>query len=67
MLKQVFVGDIPGGGMAQVEEVYTDFQDIKGFRFATRREIIRNGEPARTDQFQDLQVNNGLQREIVLD
>ncbi len=67
VLKQVFVGDIPGGGMAQVEEIYTEFQEVKGFRFPTRREIVRNGEPARTDQFQDLMVNNALQREIVLD
>lgn len=66
VVKQVYVGDIPGGGMAQVEEVQSDFIDIGGFRFATRRDVVRNGKPARTSVLGDIRVNSGVKREIVL-
>ena len=66
VVKQVYVGDVPGGGMAQVEEVQSHFIDVDGFRFATRRSVVRNGEPARTSALSDIRVNRGVQREIVL-
>lgn len=66
VVKHVYVGDTPGGGMAQVEEAQSDFVDIDGFRFATRRSVVRNGEPARTSVLSGIRVNRGLQREIVL-
>lgn len=66
VVKQVYVGDVPGGGMAQVEEDQSDFIDVDGFRFATRRSVVRNGEPARTSALSDIRVNRGVQREIVL-
>lgn len=66
VVKHVYVGDVPGGGMAQVEEVQSDFVDVGGFRFATRRSVLRNGEPARTSVLSDIQVNSGLKPEIVL-
>jgi len=66
VVKQVYVGDIPGGGMAQVEETQSDFIDIGGFRFSTRRAVVRNGKPARTSVLSDIRVNSGVKREIVL-
>ena len=66
VLKQVYVGDVPGGGMAQVEEVQSDFVDVNGFRFATRRAVLRNGEPARTSALSGIRVNGGVKREILL-
>jgi len=65
VVKHVYVGDIPGGGMAQVEEAQSEFVDIGGLRFATRRAVVRNGEPARTSALSGIRVNSGLQREIV--
>ncbi|MDA0205601.1 MAG: hypothetical protein O3A53_01920 [Acidobacteria bacterium] len=66
VVKHVYVGDIPGGGMAQVEESQSDFVDIDGFRFATRRSVVRNGESARTSVLSGIRVNGGVRREIVL-
>jgi len=66
VVKHVYVGDIPGGGMAQVEEVQSDFVDIDGFRFATRRSVARNSEPARTSVLSGIRVNRGVKRDILL-
>lgn len=66
VVKHVYVGDIPGGGMAQVEEAQFDFVEIEGFRFATRRVVVRNGESARTSVLSGIRVNSGVKREIVL-
>lgn len=66
VVKHVYVGDIPGGGMAQVEETQSDFVDVDGFRFASRRAVVRNGKPARTSVLSGFRVNSGLKREIVL-
>jgi hypothetical protein len=66
VVKQIYVGDVPGGGMAQVEETQSDFADIDGFRFATRRAVIRNGKPSRTSVLSGIRVNRGIKREIVL-
>lgn len=66
VVKQVYVGDIPGGGMAQVEESQSEFADAGGFRFAARRSVVRNGKPARTSVLSGIRVNSGLKREIVL-
>ncbi len=66
VVKQVYVGDVPGGGMAQVEETQSDFVDVDGFRFATRRTVVRNGKPARTSVLSGIRVNSGVKRDIVL-
>ena len=66
VVKHVYVGDIPGGGMAQVEETQSDFIDTDGFRFATKRAVVRNGTPARTSVLSNIRVNSGVKREIVL-
>lgn len=66
LLKQVYVGDVPGGGMAQVEEILSEFVDVDGIRFATHREVIRNGEPGRQSQLTDIRVNGNIQRAVVV-
>jgi hypothetical protein len=66
LLKQVYVGDIPGGGMAQVEELFSDFVEVSGIRFATRREVIRNGQPGRKSALSDVRVNSDIRREFVV-
>jgi hypothetical protein len=66
VLKFVYVGDVPGGGMAQVEETQSQFVNVGGFRFAARRTVVRNGKPARTSTLSGIRVNTGIQREIVL-
>ena len=66
LLKQVYVGDVPGGGMAQVEETFSEFVDVEGMRFATRREVVRNGEPGRASVLSGIRINGNIQRNIVL-
>ena len=66
LLKQVYVGDVPGGGMAQVEETFSEFVDVEGMRFATRREVVRNGEPGRASVLSGIRINANIRRDIVL-
>ena len=66
LLKQVYVGDVPGGGMAQVEETFSEFVDVDGIRFATRREVVRNGEPGRASVLSGIRINANIRRDIVL-
>jgi hypothetical protein len=66
VVKHVYVGDVPGGGMAQVEEAQSEFVDVDGFRFATRRSVVRNGTPSRTSLLSGIRINSGVKREIVL-
>ncbi len=60
VLKKVFVGDIPGGGMAQTEEVFG------GFRWYTEKIVLRNGNEAKRSVTSNLQVNTGLKAEELL-
>lgn len=66
LLKQVFVGDIPGGGMAQVEETYSEYVEVNGLRFASRSEVLRNGVAARTSVLRDIRVNSEMRRDLLL-
>lgn len=66
LVKQVYVGDVPGGGMAQVEETFSEFVDVEGMRFATRREVVRNGEPGRASVLSGIRINANIRRDIVL-
>lgn len=66
VVKSVYVGDIPGGGMAQVEETQSEFVTVDGFRFATKREVVRNGKAARTSALSGVHVNSELKRDMVL-
>ena len=60
MLKMVYVGDIPGGGMAQVEEFFSDYVEAGGIRWHRTRRVIRNGEEAIVSKRDDFVVNTGL-------
>jgi len=60
MLKMVYVGDIPGGGMAQVEELFSDYVEAGGIRWHGTRRVIRNGEESIVSKRHDFAVNTGL-------
>ena len=52
--------------MAQVEETFSEFVDVDGIRFATRREVVRNGEPRRASVLSGIRINANIRRDIVL-
>lgn len=60
VVKKMFVGDAPDGGMAQVEEFYTNFQDVGGYRWPFYKKVVRNGKPATESITLDMKVNVGL-------
>jgi len=66
VLKHVFVGDIPGGGMAQVEELFSGFVDVGGFRWHTEKTVLRNGKQSVRSVTSNLEVNVGLAVENLL-
>jgi hypothetical protein len=66
VLKQTFVGDTPRG-LAQVEEIFSDFQEAGGYRWYHHRKLIRNGETALESSRSNLQINMGYERAGLLE
>lgn len=66
LLKRVYVGDAPGGGMAQVEEYFSDYREAGGFRWPARKKVVRNGQEALNSTATNFVVNQGLERETLL-
>ncbi len=66
LVKILYVGDVPGGGMAQVEELYSDFQTVDGIRLHGTRRVLRNGKEAVRSTASNIRVNSGLDPEELL-
>jgi hypothetical protein len=66
VLKHTFVGDTPHG-LAQVEEIFSDFQQVGGYRWYRHRKVVRNGETALESSRSNLQVNVGYARAGLLE
>ena len=60
VVKKTFVGDVPGGGMAQVEEFYSNFQDVGSYRWPFYKKVVRNGKTATESVTLEMKVNVGL-------
>jgi hypothetical protein len=65
VLKHMFVGDTPHG-LAQVEEIFSDFRESGGYRWYHRRQVLRNGEIALESTRSNLRVNVGYDRARLL-
>ena len=65
VVKKMFVGDTPTG-LAQVEEFFSDFRDVGGYRFPLSKRVMRNGAPGVETTITNMQINVGLQREALL-
>ena len=65
VLKQMFVGDTPQG-LAQVEEIFSDFRETGGYRWYHRRQVLRNGAPALESTRSNLRVNAGYEQARLL-
>ncbi len=65
VVKKMFVGDTPTG-LAQVEEFFSNFRDVGGYRFPLSKRVMRNGAPAVETTISNPRVNVGLQREALL-
>jgi hypothetical protein len=66
VVKYMFVGDTPHG-LAQVEEIFSDFQEVGGYRWYRHRKVVRNGETALESTRSHLQVNVGYDRAGLLE
>ncbi len=66
VVKTLYVGDVPGGGIAQVEELLSEYQDVRGYRWALKRKILRNGSFGSLQTLSDVTVNVGLTRADIL-
>jgi hypothetical protein len=66
VLKHTFVGDTPQG-LAQVEEIFSDFQQVGGYRWYQHRKVLRNGETALESSRSNVQVNMGYARAGLLE
>lgn len=66
LVKTMFVGDVPGGGMAQVEEYFSDYRVFGTIRWALQRRILRNGVESRSSTLSNVRINAGLSRSDVL-
>ena len=66
VIKKTFIGDTPGG-LARVEEIYSDFRGAGGYRWHHKRRVLRNGEWALEATTSNIQVNIGLTKSDVLD
>jgi hypothetical protein len=65
VVKHMFVGDTPQG-LAQVEELFSDFREAGGYRWHHHREVLRNGKPALESTRSGIQVNTGLDQTRLL-
>jgi outer membrane lipoprotein-sorting protein len=65
LVKTMYVGDTPSG-MAQVEELYSEFVEAGGFRWPLQKRVLRNGQPASQSTKTITQVNSGLTEESIL-
>jgi hypothetical protein len=66
VLKHTFVGDTPKG-LAQVEEIYSDFREVGGYRWYHHRKLVRNGETALESTRSAMEVNAGYERSGLLE
>jgi hypothetical protein len=66
VLKQTFEGKVPNGTTAQVEEIFSDFQTVGGFRWHMSKRTLRNGKEAVRSVTSNLRVNSGLTREQIV-
>jgi len=66
IVKTVHVGDAPGGGMAQIDTLLSDYVEVGGVRLPRRRRVLRNGEEATIQTRSDIQVNTGSSREQIV-
>ncbi len=66
VLKHTFVGDTPQG-LAEVQEIFSAFREVGGYRWYHHRKVIRNGEVALESTRTDMQVNSGYERSGLLE
>jgi len=59
VIKKVFVGDTPTG-LAQVEEFYSDFRTIDGYRWPFVKRVLRNGKFALETTTHNMKFNVGF-------
>ena len=56
VIRQMFVGDTPQG-LAQVEETFTDFKEVDGYRWYQHRKVTRNGKDALESTRTQIRIN----------
>ncbi len=65
VIKKMFVGDTPAG-LAQVEEFYSDFRVVGGYRWPFLKRVLRNGKVAVEIKMLSMEVNVGLTKDDLI-
>ena len=65
VIKKMFVGDTPTG-LAQVEELYSDFRVAGGYRWPFVKRVLRNGKFALESTTLSMKVNVGLTKDDMI-
>ncbi len=66
VVKRSYRAEAPGGGMAAVEEIISDFRQIDGLRLSFKVRVLRDGKLARESGTRNLKINSGLNAEELL-
>ena len=65
VVKKMFVGDTPTG-LAQVEELFSDFRVAGGYRWPFVKRVVRNGKVAVEIKMLSMEVNVGLTKDDLI-
>ncbi len=65
VIKKMFVGDTPTG-LAQVEEIFSDFRTVDGYRWPFVKRVLRNGKFAVESTKQSMKFNAGLTKDDLI-
>jgi len=65
VVKKSFTGETPAG-TARVEEFYSDFQEIDGYRWHHHKRVFRDGELALEAATSNLRINTGLRKSDII-
>ncbi len=65
VIKKMFVGDTPTG-LAQVEELFSDFRTVDGYNWPFVKRVLRNGKFALESTTYGMKFNVGLTKDDVI-
>ena len=65
VIKKMFVGDTPTG-LAQVEELFSDFRTVDGYNWPFVKRVMRNGKFALESTTYGMKFNVGLTKDDVI-
>ena len=65
VLRAAYQGTALSGSATSVEEVYSDFREIQGYRAPFKIQVLQNGKDFADVVFDEMVINSGLTREAL--